>query len=207
MPTFFSSDALDNLLRFAVDLGSAARLFTSQQLARHADLSWYHEPERRAREFLRMHRDTFERLSGPRHEHVRWRLTRAARQRYGVTHKPVPAMTERAYHWLGLGDIWCELTFHGGRPTEWRTEVDRQFDVMCMWRGKLLLIEYQRTPVTAKMWAKKWTARKAWYKAQTWEQRPIILLVNTTGQQDETVQAPRGTVHVRRIEEIHRVVR
>ena len=112
-------------------------------------------------------------------------------------------MTERAYHWLGLGDIWMELAFHGGRPTEWRTEVDRQFDAICKWQGRLLLIEYQRTPITSAAWAKKWETRKAWYKAQTWTEYPTIILVNTTEQIDETVQPPRGTVHVRGIAEIH----
>ena len=50
---------------------------------------------------------------------------------------------------------------------------------------------------------KKWEVRKRWYKAQKWVEHPTILLVNTTGQTDETVQAPRGTIHVRRVDDTH----
>ena len=116
-------------------------------------------------------------------------------------------MTQRANHWLGLTDIWLEMAFNGGRPSEWRTEVDRQFDAMCRWQGRLLLIEYQRTPITSAAWVKKWEIRKRWYKTQAWAEHPTILLVDTTGQSDETVQAPRGTMHLRSIEEIHSIFR
>lgn len=111
-------------------------------------------------------------------------------------------MTQRAYHWLGLGDLWCQMAFSHGRPSEWRTEVDAQFDVICTWRGEVWLIEYQRTPITTRQWQAKWEARKAWYKAQKWERVPIKLLVDLTGQQDSTIQLPRGTVHVRGVEEV-----
>ncbi len=84
---------------------------------------------------------------------------------------------------------------------------NHRFDAMCRWQGRLLLIEYQRTPITSAAWAKKWEVRKKWYKAQAWTEHPTIVLVNTTGQTDETVQAPRGTVHVQTIETFHHALK
>lgn len=207
MATSLSYDADRRLLDFGVSLGAASRLFTAQQIARHAELSGRSQPERRAREFLRMHLDTFERLTAPRNEHIRWRLTRAARQQYGIHSKAIPAMTERAYHWLGVGDIYLEMAFNGGRPTEWRTEVDGEFDIVCKWRNQLLLIEYQRTPITSRMWEKKWQRRVKWYRAQKWNVKPTVVLINTTGQMDATINAPPNTVHIRAIEQLHNRIR
>ena len=202
LQTSVSLQTSNILFDFAVNLASAARLFTTAQLARHPDLSWRTRPQTRAQEFLHAHRDTFERLPAQVGECHRYRLTRAPRARYGITWRAVSGKTQRAYHWLGLGDIWCEMAFSHGRPTEWRTEVDAQFDVICMWRGVTWCIEYQRTPITEKKWQAKWDARKTWYKAQKWEGRPRILLVDATGQQDGTIGLPRGTLHVRGVEEI-----
>ena len=178
---------------------------TSAQLARHPDLSWRTRPQGRAQEFLHAHRDTFERLTAQVGECHRYRLTRAARTRYGITWKAVSGKTQRVAHWIGLGDIWEAMTFSHGRPSQWRTEVDAQFDVICVWRGITWCIEYQRTPITTRQWAKKWEARKAWYKAQKWEGKPRVLLVDVTGQQDSTIGLPRGTIHVRGVEEVGRI--
>ena len=204
MPNSLSSNA--TLVDFAVALATASRLFVASQLARHPDLSWRSQPIRRAKEVLRAHPDIFERMNGPMGEQSRYRLTREARRLYGVTEKPVASMTARAYHWLGLGDIWLEMAFHGGRPSEWRTEVDHHFDAMCQWQGQLLLIEYQRTPITSAAWRKKWETRRAWYRQQKWDQSPTILLVNQTGQQDSTICLPRGTIHVRDLSQIRRAL-
>lgn len=204
MPNSLSSNA--TLVDFAVALATASRLFVASQLARHPDLSWRTQPLRRAKEVLRAHPDVFERMNGPMGEQSRYRLTREARRWYGVTSRPVASMTARAYHWIGLGDIWLEMTFQGGRPTEWRTEVDHHFDAMCRWQERLLLVEYQRTPITSVTWKKKWEMRKRWYKEQHWEQRPEILLVDLTGQQDSTICLPRGTIHVRDLSQIGRAL-
>ncbi|GMA50098.1 hypothetical protein GCM10025857_14550 [Alicyclobacillus contaminans] len=203
MPTFFSSSVQQRLFDFALSLAAAARLFTAEQLARHADLSGYRDPTKRAREFLARFPDTFETLRSPAAVPARRRLTAAARRRYGITTRPVSGVSKRADHWLGIGDIWLELTFYGGRPTEWRTEPDGQFDIYCEWQGRPLLIEYQRTPIAARQWRKKWERRLNWYRQQTWSRRPTVILIDTTGQCDETLSLPRGTVHVRRIEDLH----
>lgn len=151
---------------------------------------------------MRDHRDLFERLDGPPGAESRYRLTRSARKHFGVKTKAISTLTQRSDHWLGLTDVWLEMAFRGGRPGEWKTELDRQFDAICKWQGRLLLIEYQRTPITSAAWQKKWETRKEWYKKQTWEQTPKILLVNLTGQQDSTICLPHGTIHIRDLGQI-----
>ena len=188
-----------SLFSFTVALADAARIFTLPQVARHPDVSGRTQPVKRASAMLREHAAAFEKMPGPWNQPFRWRLSRSYRRQHGIRTPVVHPMSQNTEHWLGLGDIWCELTFHGGRPTEWRCDAGHQFDVLCRWCGRLLLIEYQRTPLTSRRWADKWKRRKEWYRAQNWVEHPTIVLVNTTGQPDETVQAPRGTVHVRAI--------
>lgn len=193
-----------SLLPFVVSLASSARLFSAAQIARHPELSWRGSPERRAREWLQTQSD-FERLprTGP---HV-YRLTREAMQRYGVTHKRISGQSQRVEHWLAMGNVWLELTFAGGRPAEWKTEPDGQFDIDCVWEGRRYLIEYQRTPITERQWRRKWEARKTWYKLQGFEERPTVVLIAETGQQVETMCIPKGTVVCRKIEELPKKLR
>jgi hypothetical protein len=207
VPTSFSEEKASRLLDFTVALAAAARLFTVDQLARHPYLSGYRQPSIRAREFVTRYPDVFESTSGPRHQPVRRRLTAKAKRERGLTFRSVSGESQRAEHWLGIGDIWLELTFHGGRPTEWRTEPDGQFDVYCVWRDVPLLIEYQRTPITQRQWQLKWKKRIDWYRQQQWDVKPRVVLVNTTGQQEETICLPRGTLHVRSVEQLHHVLR
>ncbi|QSO55503.1 hypothetical protein JZ785_27495 (plasmid) [Alicyclobacillus curvatus] len=110
--------------------------------------------------------------------------------------KAISGVSQRAEHWIGLGDIWIALTLAGGRPNEWVTEPDGQFDAAFTWCNRPYLLEYQRTPITSKQWASKWEKRKRWYTAQPWDARPRVVLVDLTGQQVETIQAPAGTIHV-----------
>lgn len=195
------------LLSFTVSLASSARLFSAAQVSRHPEISWRGSPERRAREWLQTQGDIFERLprTGP---HV-YRLTRKAMQEYGVTHKRISGQSQRVEHWLGIGDIWLSLTFAGGRPEEWRTEPDGQFDVAFTWEGRKYLLEYQRTPITERQWRRKWEARKTWYKLQNFRvgEQPHVVLIADTGQQEETMCVPRGTVVCRKIEELPRKLR
>ncbi|MFB5192632.1 hypothetical protein [Alicyclobacillus fastidiosus] len=201
MPTFFSKELSDRLYRFSVSLAAAGRLFTADQLARHPDLSNRKEPVKRAREFLSKYPDTFETLLSPSGVPARRRLTKQARRKYGFDFRPVNGVSQRAEHWLGIGDIWLRLTFFGGRPEKWITEPDKQFDVMCKWRGQILLIEYQRTPITSKVWASKWKKRREWWISQKWNEKPIVILVDETRQDNKTISAPLGTAHVKSIDE------
>jgi hypothetical protein len=195
-----------SLCDFAVSLASAARLFTAEQLARRPELSWYRDPVKRAREFLMMYQDTFETLRSPHGVPARRRLTSKARRKLGDKRKAISGVSQRAEHWLGLGDIWMELAMHGGRPSEWIAEWDTQFDVYCVWRGVPYLIEYQRTPITERQWDLKWERRVAWYREQKWKVKPRVVLVNTTGQQDATICLPRGVIHVRNINQLHHAI-
>lgn len=192
---------------FAVALAASSRLFVAAQLARAPTFSSRGSPERRAREFLQVHTDTFERL--PREvgvPHV-YRLTKDAMEAYGYTFKRVSARSQRVEHWLGVADVWLALTLYGGRPEEWVTEWDAQFDIYCRWNKQPYLIEYQRTPITERQWENKWKRRREWYKSQQFPQlKPKVVLVVTTGQQDDTIQAPRGTIVVRRVEDVPRML-
>jgi hypothetical protein len=207
MPTFFSDENKARLFDFAVALATAARLFTAEQLARRPELSGYRDPVKRAREFLALYPDVFETVPSPMGVPARRRLTAKERRKRGIHYRAVSGVSQRAEHWLGIGNIWIELTSHGGRPTEWKTEPDAQFDVYCVWRGQPMLIEYQRTPITQKMWQRKWERRREWYRLQAWEKKPRVVLINTTGQQEDIVCLPRGTIHVRRIDQLHHALR
>jgi hypothetical protein len=202
-----SSDVALRVFEFAVALSSAARIFTAKQLARHPELSWRAQPERRAKEVLNLYAESFEQIPGPYGEPFRWRLSRKERAKRGIKQTAISGTTNKSHHWLGIGDIWLELTFHGGRPTEWRTEPDGQFDIYCVWRDIPLLIEYQRTPITERQWKAKWERRIQWYRTQKWEQPPRVVLVNTTGQQEGTLHLPRNTIHVRDINHLHHALR
>jgi hypothetical protein len=201
VPTSFS------FLSFAVSLAEAGRIITTRQLARHPEVSWRTQPIKRAGEFLAAHRDIFESMPGPVGEPYRWRLTKEERRKRGIHQKAINGWSQRAEHWLGIGDIWLELTFNGGRPTKWRTEPDGQFDLYCVWQDIPYLIEYQRTPITTKQWGLKWDKRIEWYRKQKWDVKPKVVLVNTTGQQDDTICLPRGTIHVRNINHLHHALR
>jgi hypothetical protein len=207
VPTSFSEEKASRLLDFTVALAAAARLFTVDQLARHPYLSSYRQPSIRAREFVTRYPDVFESTPGPRHQPSRRRLTAKAKRERGLTFRSVSGESQRAEHWLGIGDIWLELTFHGGRPTEWRTEPDGQFDIYCVWNGTPYLIEYQRTPITERQWMAKWERRIQWYRAQKWHTPPKVVLVNATGQQEGTIHLPRNTIHVRDINHLHHALR
>jgi hypothetical protein len=207
VPKSLSSDVTLRVYEFAVALASAARIFTARQLARHSELSWRSQPERRAREVLNQYADSFERIPSPYGEPYRWRLSKRERNRRGIQQTPISGVSQKAQHWLGIGDIWLELTFHGGRPTEWRTEPDGQFDIYCVWRDMPLLIEYQRTPITERQWMTKWERRTQWYRAQKWHKPPKVVLVNATGQQEGTIHLPRNTIHVRDINHLHHALR
>lgn len=185
-------------------MASSARIFTLPQLARHPDLSWRSQPVKRASEVLRPYADSFDRMVTPIGCPHRWRLSDRERRKRGIRERKVDGMSQRAEHWLGLGDIWCALAFADGRPSEWIAEWDHQFDVYCVWRGKPLLIEYQRTPITSKQWQMKWQKRREWYASKQWQMKPTVVLVDETGQREDTICAPRGTVHVRSIEELVR---
>ena len=205
MPTSFSTST-PRIYSFAVALASSARLFVVSQLARHPDLSCYSDPQKRAREWLSLHKDTFEAVPGPVGTEKRRRLTKYARRQLKTSQKAISGVSQRAEHWIGLGDIWIALTLAGGRPDEWVTEPDGQFDVAFKWRNRSYLLEYQRTAITSKQWASKWEKRKKWYTAQQWDVRPRVVLVDLTGQQAETIQAPAGTIHVHHPDELPRVI-
>lgn len=145
-------------------------------------------------------------VPGPQNKPFRYRLSRSYRHAHGIRETPLHGCNKHTEHWLGMGDIWLAMTFAKGEPSMWRTDVDHQFDVMCEWCGTLLLIEYQRTPITARRWAQKWEARKRWYKAQTWTERPVIVLVDVTGQQESTVRPPKGTLWVKEVEDVTKLL-
>jgi hypothetical protein len=196
-----------HLLPFTLALASAARLFTAAQLARHPDLSWRTQPIKRAHEFLRRHQTLFERHPGPALSAPhRWRLTTGARRRLGIAWVPPAGTSAKSEHWLALGDVWLALTFAGGRPSEWQVEPDGQFDVYCLWQGVPLLIEVQRTPITARQWHRKWEQRLTWYRSRAWAPPARVVLVDLTGQQAETVCVPRGTIRVTRVEDAPRAI-
>ncbi|GEO27658.1 hypothetical protein AAC03nite_34430 [Alicyclobacillus acidoterrestris] len=203
MPTSIS----DALFSFALALAASARVFTAKQLATHPYLRDRTQPARRAREFLRAHSDTFEKTRGVANHPCLWRLTSTAKRRYGLNFKSVAGDTQRREHWLGLGDLWIALTYAGGRPTQWCTEPHAQFDVMLEWQSIKAVVEYQRTPITTKQWAEKWRKRREWYKAQQFLEPVAVVLVVTTNQTDSTIQAPKGTIVCRSVDEVPRALR
>lgn len=201
------SSISESIFEFAVALSGAARVFTINQIARHPHLSWRTKPQKRARECLRPYHESFEKMPGSVNQPVIWRLSNKERRRRGIVDAKISGATQRREHWLGLGDIWCALTFAGGRPEKWITEWNRQFDVFCVWNDQPWLIEYQRTPITTKKWEEKWANRKEWFKSKEWDVKPRVVLVNVTNQEDSTVRVPGGTIHVRSIEELPRALR
>jgi hypothetical protein len=103
----------ERVFRFACDVAMAARLFTLEQIARHPDVSWRSQPVKRASEFLRDYSEWFEKMPGPHGKPFRWRLSTKAKRRLGVRFASVNGTSQKAEHWLGLGDIWMTLTFAG----------------------------------------------------------------------------------------------
>lgn len=197
----------DRIFQFTCDLAVGARLFSLAQVARHADLSWRTQPAKRASEMLRPYAEWFETSPGPVTRPYTWRLSSKGRRRLGVKWRPVSGQSQKAEHWLGLGDIWLALTFDSGRPERWVTEHYQIFDVYCIWRGEPYLIEYQRTPITKRKWEEKWRKRLTWYRAQKWRVQPRVVLVNTTGQTAGTLSLPPKTIHVRGVDELPRVLK
>jgi hypothetical protein len=98
------------------------------QLARHPDLSCYSDPQKRVREWLSLHKDTFEAVPRPVGAEKRCRLIKYSWRHLKTAEKAISGVSQRAEHWLGLSDIWIALTLAGGRPNEWVTELDGQFD-------------------------------------------------------------------------------
>lgn len=204
---------VSNILDYTLCLASSSRLFVAAQIARHPDLSWRSQPVKRASEFLHSHEDLFEVLEVGANKPRLYRLSAKARRLFNVEAKPVSARSMKARHWVELGDVWSSLALFlvnerkpKSLPTKWITEWNRQFDVYCEWMGKPYLIEYQRTPITSRQWSNKWALRKKWYSEQKWQEKPRVVLVVTTGQQDDTIQAPRGTIVVRRMEDLPRML-
>jgi len=156
---------------------------------------------------LKQYPKVFERLPSPTHMPTRFRLSRYGRRACGVTWKSVNGMSQRAEHWLGLGDVWIALKFAGGRPVEWRTEPDAGFDVLFAWEGQRWLMEYQRTPITEKAWREKWRLRREWFGKQKWDVKPRVVLLDVTRQKRDTIQLPPGTIHVTDMNMLPRLLR
>jgi hypothetical protein len=191
---------------FCIDLALANHIFTLHQVARHPEICWRTQPVKRAGQFMVRFGDSFEKMPGPQGQPYRWRLSRKESVRRGIRRKRIAGVSYRAEHWLLCGDIWITLTFAGGRPSVWRLDWDNEFDIYAVWGNHHLLIEVQRTPITEKRWVEKWRKRTEWYRAQPWDVKPKVVLLDTTGQQDSTICMPKGTVHVKRIEDLPRII-
>lgn len=159
------------LFYFATSLAGAARVFTVAQLSGHPELSGRGSPDKRAREFLSLHRDTFEHIHGiyP-HLHL-WRLTAAYKRKSGLKYRSVSA-SQHTSHWLMIGDVWMHLTLNGLRPEKWFTEGKAigGFDVFCMIGEQPYLMEVQRSELTQREWQQKWHRRVEWLKLRRWRE-------------------------------------
>ncbi|MFB5192005.1 hypothetical protein [Alicyclobacillus fastidiosus] len=192
--------------KFSLAFAAAARIFSTRQLASHPFISGCSQPVTRAQQFLWAHGDTFEKTRGAGDSPWLWRLTTAAKRKYGYTFKSIAGDTQRRAHWLGLGDLWLALTYAGGRPTHWTTEPHAQFDVDFTWNGKRVLAEYQRSELSPKRWKEKWDKRLAWYEAQKFDDEPYVLLIVTTEQSDAAIKAPEGTYVCRDVRDVPRTI-
>lgn len=202
MPTSIS----DTLFDFSVSLASAARVFTTRQLATHPCFRDRTRPVTRAQQFLWEYPKVFEKTRGAGDEPWLWRLTAEEKRRRQLAFKSIAGDTQRRSHWLGLGDLWLALTYAGGRPQNWSTEPNAQFDVMLEWQSKMAVVEYQRSSITSKQWDAKWSKRREWYKAQQFDHPIAVVLVVTTNQSDNTIHAPKGTIVCHNVNDVPRVL-
>ncbi|GMA64535.1 hypothetical protein NZD89_04240 [Alicyclobacillus fastidiosus] len=65
----------------------------------------------------------------------------------------------------------------------------------------------QRTPITQKQWRANWRKRYEWYVQQQWDAKPTVVLVNVTGQKEDTIHPPKGTVVCRTVDDVRRALR
>lgn len=215
MPTSFSPVDVEILSVFAVELASAARIFTTRQLARHRVLSNRKEPVKRASEMLAPCRHKFEVIPWTQGKPFLWRLSAQEKRKIGLKYRNVGASQHTA-HWLTLGDVWMQLVFNGLRPEKWFTEGKEigRFDVFTVIQRTPYLMEVQLSPLSKREWERKWYQRIEWLKQRRWKDEewahrfsplpPKVLLVTT---QPMSVLVPKGSLHAKSIEQLHYIMR
>lgn len=219
MATSFSSPLSAALYARAVELAVAGRVFTLRQLARHPEVSWRSQPEKRAREFLAPYRDCFEVIPWLRTKPYLWRLTDKEKRRRGLKYRNVGA-TAHTEHWLAIGDSWCELVENGLRPRIWFTEGKDigRFDVFTMIQNKPFMMEIQLSDLSSKEWKEKWRRRIHWmqqkrWKEDEWSKRfcgepPKVILVTSHKMEFKEGQTiPKGVLVADTIHDLPRVIR
>ena len=162
-----SDELQKTALARAVDLCAAARLFSLPQLARHPDFSWRGSPTKRAWEALVPYRDKFDVTVRAPGKPALWRLTNTAKKGFGLMYKNANPLSQKADHWLAIGDLWIAMTEAGGRPEVWNSQSDSigYFDVYTKWQGAEFYIEVQLSRLSSHKWVRdKWEKRFAWLK-------------------------------------------
>lgn len=160
MPT----DVNETALRRALDLCAAARMFTLGQVARHPALSWRGSPHKRTWEALEPYRDKFEVHPRAPGKAAIWRLTYHAKRELGYKYQNVNPQSQKADHWLAIGNLWLAMTEVGGRPETWSSQADTIgfYDVHCNWQRAEFFIEVQNSRLSPRGWVQKWEKRFKW---------------------------------------------
>lgn len=160
MPT----DVHEAAYRRALDLCAAARMFTLPQVARLPDLAWRGSPSKRAWDALEPHRDKFEVAIRAPGKPAIWRLTYQAKKEHGLKYQSINPQSQKADHWLRIGDLWLAMTQAGGRPQVWNSQPDSIgfFDVYAVWQGAEFYIEVQKSRLSPRRWSQKWETRFKW---------------------------------------------
>lgn len=228
MPRLFISHLIYD---FALDLATASRLFTLEQIGRHPLLTNRKNPSKDASDFLSYYSSSFVKTPWRIGESHRWQLSKEARKAREITNNVIPGDSLHAPHWLAIGDLWLTLTFASTDIEVWKTTGQYQppliwitepadsagFDVFAVWERRAYLFEVQLTRLTAKRWREKWKRRTDWYEQQKWRDapwqrpdrpvKPRAVLVTLTGQQDSTMQVPDFVLVAHSVEEVPELLR
>jgi len=228
MPRLFISHLIYD---FAIDLATASRLFTLDQIGRHPLLADRTTPSKYASNYLARYSSSFIRTPWRIGEPHRWQLAKDVRKVREITDTVIPGDSPHAYHWLATGDLWltltlattdidrCRTTGEYNTPLLWITEPAESagFDVFAVWERRAYLFEIQLTRLTAKRWREKWKRRTEWYDQQKWREapwqrkekpvKPRAVLVALTDQQDSTMQVPDFVIVARSMEEVPTLLR
>ncbi|MCF8564541.1 hypothetical protein LLE49_07255 [Alicyclobacillus tolerans] len=143
-------------------------------------MSWRSSPHKRTWEALEPFRREFEVTPRAPGKAAIWRLTYTAKKRLGLNYRDVNPLSQKADHWLVLGDLWIDMTQAGGRPSQWVSEKASigRFDVFAVWQDVPFLFEVQKSPLSPRRWAQKWEQRFKWYREHYKGPGPYLVCID-----------------------------
>jgi hypothetical protein len=167
-----------------LQFGRICKIFNTEQIGRMF-FSHLSQPQKQASEYLKGMLD--EKLLDVKpcramNEPNTYRLSKKGRLASGEDFHPIPFSTNKVGHWLGLTDVYidmCEIEPPQLFITELRDEYHYHGsnytfspDIFAVWLKKIMFIEWQRSPISSKRWAKKWEVYQTYYDSGTWQSAP-----------------------------------